>query len=601
MNSQEGNRNNSYSFDDFLFVRDRFNYYRDDPFFQALVKKHAGQEYDKVHGELNALSDKASYYFRDLAKEGGTIENRVRITKLKHFDAHNHRVDRLDRSAETVALEKEIFGLGLFDPKLNSPWSRFAKCFLLYQNSEAGVMCGFGGTHGMVALMEKYEDSGTLAPEALDALEHCREGINYNGEKEYAIAGQYMSEIQGGSDVGANLVEAEFVEEEGEDGKSGVWRIYGKKFFCSATQSHYTFVTAKPKDTDSSTKVATFMVPAWLPGNREKEIRNSYTIDRLKSKLGLAELPTAEITFNGAVAYPIGPLKDGLSNVVGVVLALSRLHVAFGSAGSFLRIYREASLYSQFRKAFGLPIAEFPMMANQLEELKTTAMRTAAGTFKIYDEAVALDEKLAAGINELEAIDDLSHRRRLFRLREMILLQKIVVTHDGPAFTRLAISVFGGHGIMEDFSCFPRMMRDGLIQELWEGPRNVLLTQIHRDFNRVKEWYPAAQFCEDILEGAPKEVVEPLAREFQRIIDYPNLLVNDAATRAICKDWEQLSSDILHAYQDQALVELDYQGEAEDFGELMERFKERENPVKTPAPAATPKRQVASTAELEEA
>ncbi len=573
MSAQEGKRNNPYSFDDFLYVRDKLNYYRDDDFFQALVKKHAGDQYEKVNQELGELSDKASYYYRDLANAAGTLENRLKITRLKHYDAYNHRIDRLERPAETLALEKEIFGLGLLDPALNTPWSRFAKCFLLYQNSEAGVMCGFGGTHGMIALLEKYENSGTLPEEALQALAHCREGIEYQGEKDYGIAGQYISEIQGGSDVAANLVEAEYVEEEGEDGVSGVWRIYGTKFFCSATQSDYTFVTAKPKGTDSSTKVATFMVPAWLPGNRENEKRNSLHIDRLKSKLGTAELPTAEITFNGAVAYPIGPLKDGLSNVVGVVLALSRLHVAFGTAGGFLRIYRETSLYAQFRKAFTLPIDQFPMMVNQLNTLEITAKRTAAGCYKLYDEAVALDEKLAAGMKELEAIADLEHRRRLFRLREMILLQKIVVTHDGPAFTRLAISVFGGHGIMEDFSSFPRMMRDGLIQELWEGPRNVLLTQIHRDFNRVKEWYRADQFCRDILEGADESVIEPLAADFQRIIDHPHLVSNDAETRSICRDWEHVSSDMVHAYQDQALVELNYQGKPLDFYQLLAEYR----------------------------
>ena len=43
MSAQDGNRNNPYTFDDYLFVRDNFNYYRDDEFFQALVKKFCGE------------------------------------------------------------------------------------------------------------------------------------------------------------------------------------------------------------------------------------------------------------------------------------------------------------------------------------------------------------------------------------------------------------------------------------------------------------------------------------------------------------------------------------------------------------------------------
>ena len=575
MSALEGNRNNPYSFDDYLFVRDRFNYYRDDPFFQALIKKYARDEYESVHAELCELSDKASFYYRDLANEGGTIENRVKLTRLQHYDAHNHRIDRIDRSRATETLEKEIFGLGLLDPAKHTPFSRFAKLFLLYQNSEAGVMCGFGGTHGMVALLEKYEHE-ELAPEARAALTHLREGVVRNGSRSYGIAGQYMSEIQGGSDVPANLVEAVYEKHEGPDGVSNCWRIYGKKFFCSATHSDYTFLTAKPKGTPSSTQVATFLVPAWLRGNKEREIRNSYTIDRLKTKLGLAELASAEITYNGAVAYPIGALEDGLANVVGVVLALSRLHVAFGSAGGFLRVQREAALYAQFRKAFGVQVAQFPLMMNQLEDAERCARRTAAGAFKIFADFIANGEKLSAGMRDLAAVQDIEERKRLFRLRELVLLQKIAVTDEQPAMVRMCMSFFGGHGIMEDFSSLPRMFRDCMIQELWEGPRNVLLTQIHRDFSKVAEWYPAEEFCRDILHGADENVVAPLAIKFQRLMSHPTLLMQDEQTRAVCRDWAEFSNTLVRAYQTQALAELDYRGRPLDFHALLREFKDRE-------------------------
>jgi hypothetical protein len=60
-----------------------------------------------------------------------------------------------------------------------------------------------------------------------------------------------------------------------------------------------------------------------------------------------------------------------------------------------------------------------------------------------------------------------------------------------------------------------------------EGPRNVLLTQIHRDFGIVKVWLPAADFVHGILQGASEEVIIPLAEAFQRIIERPNLMLND--------------------------------------------------------------------------
>ncbi len=576
MSDQEGNRDNPYSFDDFLLVRNRYNYYQDDPFFQALVKKYTGSEFGKIDKDLRELSSLVSFRFRDLADEANRLENRERVTHVQHYDAMNHRIDRIKRCMETETLEREIFNLGLFDPNRNSPWSRFCKMFLLYQNSEFGVMCPIACTHGMVELMQRYE--GKLDPEAQKALTHVRDGIN----GEYGVGAQFVTEIQGGSDVPANMCEAIFEEAGGADGVSNCWRIYGQKFFCSATQADYSVVTAKPKNTPSSTRVAVFAVPMWLPGNKGKEVRNSYTIDRLKQKMGTAELPTAEITYNGAVAYPIGPLEKGLENVVGIVLTISRLHVAFGMAAGALRCAREAAWYAEFRKAFGVPVACFPLMKNQLDDLEEYTKRTAAGAFKVYAEYIALGEDLVAGIKALEKIQDMAERRRRFHLRELVLLQKITVAWESPAMTRLAISFFGGHGIMEDFHSLPRFMRDSMIMELWEGPRSVLLTQIHRDLARVKAWYSAEEFVRDMLAGADPAVVDSLAKRFSRIIQHENLLKDDEPTKQVCRDWERLSTELMQAYQRIALAELDYVGVPEDFGRLVRKIKKEGRKVQAP-------------------
>ncbi len=569
MSNQEGNRNNQYSFDDYLFVRDHFNYYNDDDFFQALVRKYTGVEFEQIERDLRAISEYVSFRFKNLADKANELENRMKITKLKHFDAYNHRIDRIERCSETEKLEQEIFSLGLFDPLRNSPWNRFVKMFLLYQNGEAGVMCPVACSHGAVELMQKYEDS--LSPEAKNILNHIREGK----EGEYAKGAQFVSEIQGGSDVPANLVEAIYVKEEGKDGVSNCWRLYGQKFFCSATHADYAVVTAKPRGTKSSTRVAAFIVPSWLPGNKEKEKRNSFTIDRLKQKLGTAELPTAEITYNGAVAYPIGPLEMGLADIVGIVLSLSRLHVAFGMAAGALRVAREAILYSQFRNAFGIPISSFPLMINQIYDLDHFSKRSAAGAFKVYSEYIYFGEELISGIRELEKMDNLEERKRRFRLRELIMLQKIVVADEAPKMIRKAISFFGGHGIMEDFLPLPRLHRDSMIMELWEGPRNVLLTQIHRDLSRVKDWYSADEFCRDVLKGADSDLIEEYVLEFTRIISHDSLLRNDQQTLAICRDWEEFSNNLFIAYQEQALRELNYADKPLNFSKLLRSFKKR--------------------------
>jgi len=555
----EGDRNNPYSFDDYLRVRDAFDYYADDPLLQALVKHYCGDEASQLDEELRVLSRRVSFEHRDLTNAAASLENRIKCTQVRHYDGFNHRVDAIERCAETERLEREVFDLGLFDPSRNSPWQRFSKMFLLYQNGEFGVMCPVACTDGMIALARKFTDATAahpLGPEARQLLEFAQRGVVQDAERRYGVGAQFLTEIQGGSDVASNLVEAVFTEEVGADGVAGVWRLYGKKFFCSATQADLALVTAKPKGTQTPDKVAVFLVPAWLEGNRERGVRNGCTIDRLKQKLGTAELPTAELTYDGAVAYPVGPLDKGLTNVVAVTLTISRLHVAFGMAAAGLRAAREATWYAQFRKAFGMPVAQFPFVQNQLAELTTFARRSAAGVFKMFGEYVALGETLPAGLRELEAVSDLVERKRRFRLRELVLLQKITVAWEAPQMLRLAISQYGGHGIMEDFSALPRLLRDAFIMELWEGPRNVLLTQIHRDLGRVKAWYSAEDFCRDLLEGADATTVAPLVDEFARLMAHPSLLTADPATLAVCRDWDRFSVSLCQAYQDQALADV---------------------------------------------
>jgi alkylation response protein AidB-like acyl-CoA dehydrogenase len=570
MSNQEGDRDNPYSFDDYLLVRDNFDYYSDDEFLQKLVEYFVPkEEFEVVNRDLKALSNYISYKWRDLANQANELENRIKVTKVKHFDAFNHRIDRIERCLETETLEREIFSLGLFDPNRNTSWSRFVKMFLLYENGEAGCMCPVACTHGLIWLLQKYE-SGLSNP-LISILSSLREGI----KGDYAKGAQFVSEIQGGSDVPANLVEAIFEEEEGSDGYSNCWRLYGKKFFCSAVHTEFALVTAKPKNVPSSTKIAAFVVPSWLPGNKRKEIRNSYTIDRLKPKLGTAELPTAEVTYNGAIGYPVGPLEKGLADVVGIVLSLSRLHVAFGMAAGALRVAREASLYAQFRYAFGVPVSLFPLMMNQINDLNHYARRTAAGTFKVYSEYIHFEEQLISGIRDMEKIENLEDRKRRFRLRELIMLQKIVVADEAPKMIRLAISFFGGHGVMEDFLSLPRLHRDAMIMELWEGPRSVLLTQIHRDFQRVANWYSSDEFIHDLLQGASDDVINEYTMEFKRIINTESLLKNNSETLKICRDWEIFSNKLFIAYQEQALKEMNFELSSLQFSKLLRKFKKK--------------------------
>ena len=521
---------NQYNFDPFLEWRDGVDYYVDDPFLQEALKHFAGDRWEAADAAARAISPLASGRWRRLAEEAARPEKRPSVL---HYDGHGHRIDRIQRPKETEILEAEVFSLGLFS-EATPMWSRLAQLLLIYQNGEACLACPLTCTEGLIALLERYAEAAE--PRAI--LAHCKEGR----EGRYAIGAQYLSEIQGGSDVPANVAEAV------PDGDA--WRLFGPKFFCSATHADYAVVTARPRGTE---KVGLFVMPSWEDPSRE--IRNGFTIDRIKWKMGTSELTTAEMTLDGALGYQVGPLDRGVANVTGIVLTTSRLTVGLSSAANMLRAVREAKAYAEFREAFGQPIARFPLVAGQLREMEHRAKATLAGALKIYRDFLALPDGFGGGLSATGDTD--SVRRLRLRVRELVMLQKLVASLDSTDVLRKAMSLFGGHGIMEDFSALPRLFRDSAINELWEGPRNVLLTQMHRDLQRVASWYPAETMVRDLLDGATEETIAPLAAECGALTAHPSLVSFDEETIAVAARWDRFADELMHAYQDQALGEVE--------------------------------------------
>ncbi|KPA17391.1 isovaleryl-CoA dehydrogenase [Candidatus Magnetomorum sp. HK-1] len=518
---------NSYTFDNYLEWRNQVNYYSDDDFLQKTIQKYTGELFSKIDEAAKLISENVSYQWRDMSNTIAYPENRPYIM---HYDGHNHRIDRIVRPPEALKMEQEIFSEALFSEKTH-PWIKFVKLFLFYQNGEACIACPLTCTEGLAALLDTYANTQELENIRL----HIKEGL----EGHYAIGAQFISEIQGGSDIQSNIVEARQ--------NKGTWRLFGDKFFCSATHADYSVVTARPEGSD---KIGLFVVPSWLPGNKSKEIRNSYTINRLKYKMGTIELPTAEISYNGAVAYPVGPLDRGVANVVGIVLTCSRLTVGLSGAASMTRVFREVKAYCDFREAFGMKLSQFPMVAGQLKKIEKYTKRTLCGSFKVFQTFLDSEIKLSGGI---QGNNDIKKRQKHFLLRELILLQKIVTAQDAPDIIRLGMSILGGHGVMEDFSVFPRLYRDAAVNELWEGPRNVLLTQIHRDLHRVADWYSSDDFISHLLEGADHSIIKSFQKDMKRFMSFPHLFEMSPETIELCQEWDKFCQSLFHKYQDIAM------------------------------------------------
>jgi len=522
--------NNPYSFEQFLETRNQIDYYADDAFIQKVLKHFAGDAFETINQSVRQMSAKASTKWRKWAEEAAYPEKAPYVI---HYDGMNRRVDRLVRPMETLEMEKEVYAEGIFSDKV-SRWERMTKLFIISQNGEACTLCPMVCTEGLVEVLKKFPN-----PQYQHILDHAKEG----NEEGFAIGSQYISEIQGGSDVPANMLQAQ------KDGDH--WRLYGTKYYASATHADYTIITAKPEGSD---KVGLFVTPTYLPGDQEKEQRNGVIINRIKYKMGTRELTSAELVYDGAVAYQVGELDRGLQNVVGTVLTYSRMSIGVGSAGFMARAAREARLYSRFRKAFGQPIGDFPMLAGQVESIEHRYQRTVAGLYKLYNEFINLPVGTEVSLSyENETAEAKKHR---FNVRELIMFQKITTAIDSTHTLKDTIYIFGAYGVMEDFSSIPRLFRDSLVNELWEGPRNVLLTQIHRDFQRVASWHKPSDFVKSVLNGYDPEETNHLAEQMDELVAYPDLNEMSETTKAVCQRWDKFAEDFYHAYQELALQEV---------------------------------------------
>jgi alkylation response protein AidB-like acyl-CoA dehydrogenase len=492
----------------------------DNPFLQEVFRRFSEDEWEDVNERVRAFSQRVSKQWRRWSEENARVENHPR---LRHYDAHNHRIDRIIRPHEMLQLEKEVFSEGLFS-KRTSPTERAMKRYLLHSNGEAGITCPVACTDGLVALLEAFEDQ--LSPPLKEILDHTKEGKN----GEFAVGAQFMSEIQGGSNIPANLLEAV------PDGEN--YRLYGNKFFCSAAHADYSVVTARVQGTNH---VAVFVVPTWLTGDKEKEKRNGHVLNRLKWKMGTCELPSAEIDYQGALAYPIGSIEKGVSLAVGIVLTLSRIDIGFASAAFMMRAARETLLYGRFRHVFDRRMDEFPMASAQIQMIEDAAKRGTAAAFSIYDAYRTVQESQAP-----------SDQQR-FDIRVLILIQKIFASKEASEVLKTAISIFGGHGAIEDFSSIPRLFRDAMVNELWEGPRNVLLAQVYRDIKKNQSWYPPEELLANLLPDGDHDQVEQCRNQLRNLLtinlyDFPT-----EENRKAASQWEQLWGDIFKLYQQQAL------------------------------------------------
>jgi acyl-CoA dehydrogenase len=328
----------------------------------------------------------------------------------------------------------------------------------LVSQAETAVYCALGMTSGAADIVERYAPSHVRG-------ELVRRLTSLDPEESFE-GGMFLTERQGGSDVGANTTRAM------QDGSE--WRLFGEKHFCSNVDADVFVVLARPDGAPGGSRgLATFIVPRRL----EDGSPNGFRIKRLKPKLGTVGVPTGEVSLEGARAWlagdepapdaaavPVDAARDGKGiNRMMEMVNGSRFGVALMSLGIHRRSFLEAAIYAAHREQFGRRIDAYPLVRETLVDLLVD-----------LEAGLALSFECATAARSASSPEEGSLLRRI-----AIPLSKIRSCRVGLDSTIQALELFGGNGYMHDWP-ISRQLRDAQCHTIWEGTENICAIDVWR-------------------------------------------------------------------------------------------------------------------------
>lgn len=365
-----------------------------------------------THTPDGELDERVEYHpdyirLRELGYGGGLINIKYDADSLKRFGPVRHRLG---------------FAMGYY-----------------FAQTEIGLYCPVCMTDGVGRVLERHGREPV-----------CRETIRHLSSTDLGELWQgamFLTEKQGGSDVGANTATAR------QD--KNKWFISGGKWFCSNVDAEAALVLGRMPGADpAGTKgLGLFLVLRHIPTENFRTIR----IHRLKDKLGVRSMPTGEVTLENTEGYLIGGIGEGFKQMA-EMLNLSRLYNAVASLAGARRAILEALAYGRERIAFGHPLRDLPLwrssMADLIAEHHALKFLTFA-TARYLDLADAGDENAA----------------KMVRL--LTPLTKAITGKFAIFAASEAMELIGGNAYIEE-SILPRLLRDCQVLPIWEGTTNIL-------------------------------------------------------------------------------------------------------------------------------
>src|ERR1700722_7415736 len=420
------------------------NFYRADPALTDLLRIHLP---DALFRHIEPHLDRLG------ALAGGHLDECARLAD-RHVPVLHQR-DRFGRDAQWIEyhpayreLERHAFGeFGIHAMSLRKGILGWPQTYpvvakhaftFLFNQAEFGLGCPINVTDGCAKRLSRFGD------EALRA--RYLDGLTQTDMAKLTQGGQFMTEKEGGSDVGKLTTTA---VPEGDHG-----RLSGGRWFCSNADAEVVMLLARPEGAVGGTRgVGLFLMPRKL----EDGSPNHYRIVRLKDKLGTRSMASGEIKLKGAIAYAVGKLDRGFVQMAEMVNS-SRLSNGVKSTALMRRAYHDAMTVAKNRVVFGSRIIDLPLARRQLMKIMLATEQALSMSFLTAD---ALDRG-EAGSQDAAAL-----------LRILTPTLKFRATRDARKVCGDALEMRGGIGYIEEFAT-SRLLRDAHLGSIWEGTGNIV-------------------------------------------------------------------------------------------------------------------------------
>ncbi|WP_404431194.1 acyl-CoA dehydrogenase family protein [Sutcliffiella horikoshii] len=441
------------------------NFFTEDKHLQQVLKKHLEPEfYEWAEKELiefgescaNEIEERAVHTDREgqpkLIKYNKMGED---VSEVWVNEGYKKTVQETYNRGIIGYVHKEIPELG---QKGNYLYS-YAQGYVLSQ-TEPGFYCPVTLTMATAYLLEHYADEhvkGKFLPHVIST-----------GEVELFEGATFLTERQGGSDVGANETQAV------PHPNKNTYLLTGEKYFASnAGQCGVAMVLARIPGAPKGTRGLSLFAVPWKKEDGSGKL-NGIEIRRLKDKLGVRAVPSAEVLFNDAEGYLVGEPSKGIHYMM-EALNLSRVCNAIASLGIMQRAYTEARIYAKSRVTFGDRLINFPMIRESLVDMAVKQEVELSASFEL----VALFDRVMRNDGAKVSEEEIALNRLL------IALLKKETAEQAVHFSHEAIEMHGGNGFIEDFVT-PRLLRDAQVLTVWEGTANILGMEVLRLMSRFK-------------------------------------------------------------------------------------------------------------------